>query len=153
MFYEYLTENHATYQKMSGYPIENKEVKLRLSMVTSECKTLCLFYYLDFEQVKQKKCNGTNIGQKEDKAWVDIFIYPGVCVLFNYFLKRFANLNSFFSMAIPVFLKMLFRISLKKMLIIFTTLLRIFNDIFPKLYPEETHLLLKEIVYIICAHL
>ena len=47
---------------MSGHPNENKEVKLRLSMVTPECKTLCLFYHLEFEQVKQKKCNGTNIG-------------------------------------------------------------------------------------------
>ena len=40
---------------MSGHPNENKEVKLRLSMVTPECKTLCLFYHLEFEQVKQKK--------------------------------------------------------------------------------------------------
>ena len=47
---------------MSGHPNENIEVKLNLSMVTSEYKTLCLFYYLELEQVKLKKCNGTNIG-------------------------------------------------------------------------------------------
>ena len=132
---------------MSGHANEKKEVKLGLSMVTLEqnVNPYASFITLTLNWWNKKSVMERTLLRNRIKHGVDIFIYPGV---FIYFFKRFANLNSIFSRTILVFLKLLFRTSLKKMLISFATLLRICNHIFSKLYPEETHLLLKEIVYV-----
>ena len=116
---------------MNGDPSENKEVKPYLYFDLSDSawyyqnvKLYADFITLTLNRWNKKNVMGLTFSRNGIKHGVDIFIYPGVCVLFIYFLKRFSNLNSFFSMIYPVFLKLLFTISLKKMHIIFKMLLR-----------------------------